>query len=151
MFCKNLFSLFVFFFALLCLFSLSVVAQAPAPASAPAVIPDIDVKNLPAWLQWLLSGVGVGGLAFWGTMKLKLTKYLHLFEDCKLFIGATINMVTRVKSIIDTAAPEIKKAWYEWLYSAGHLLIETGNKSLIQKGNMLLSHVPAGAVVEKSG
>lgn len=126
----------------------SVVAQTvPASAATPAPVPNFDIKSLPVWLQYVLSGFGIGGLTFWTAMKFKVTKFVMLFEDCKLFITATLNMVTQVKTIIETATPDIKKVWYQWLFSAGNLLIETGNKSLIQKGQLLLSHVPDGAVV----
>jgi hypothetical protein len=147
MFFKKIFPFFVFCFLLICFFACVVIAQT---AAAPAPVPSIDLKSLPLWLQYVLGGFGVGGLSFWVVMKAKMSKFIILFEDCKLFITSTLNMVSQVKTIIETTTPDIKKVWYEWLYAAGNLLIETGNKSLIQKGQLLLSHVPAGAIINKS-
>jgi len=148
MFSKK-FPLFVVSVLWLLLFVFAVAAFAQATPSAEAV-PTFDIKTLPAWLQWLLGGFGIGGVTFWTLMKYKLVKFIHLFEDCKLFITATMNMVTQVKKIVETAAPSVKQVWYEWLYAAGHLLIETGNKSLAQKGKILISHVPEGVVISRA-
>lgn len=150
---KKIFPLFIFAFLLVCFFASLVVAQeaaSAAPAVSSETVPAFDIKTLPSWLQWLLSGLGIGGLGFWAVMKTKVVKYLRLFEDLKLFVTATIDMVSKVKEIITEATPEIKNAWYKWLHSAGVLLIETGNKSLEQKGRILIEHIPPNAVINKT-
>lgn len=148
MFNKKNFPFIVLCFVLIALACVA-FAQTTVPAPAPAV-PTFDIKSAPEWLQWLLAGFGVGGVTFWTTMRLKISKYILLFENCKMFITSTLNMVSQVKSIITNATPEIKKIWYEWLYAGGNLLIETGNKSLMQKGQLILSHVPDGAIINKA-
>ena len=58
-----------------------------------------------------------------------------LFEDCKGVITETIDIANYVKAEIKS--PEAIKEWNEFIDAASKLMTDTGNKSLMQKGEIL--------------
>lgn len=95
--------------------------------------------KLPEWLQALL-GIGgtsgSGAIAVWALIRKRIAKAILLYEDCKLVISEFIDVSNYVKAEIKTEAA--KKEWNESIDAMATLLIDTGNKSLRQKGQALL-------------
>jgi len=98
----------------------------------------IGIK-LPAWLQGLLGiggTAGSGAIAAWALIKKRIAKAILLYEDCKLVISEFIDVANYVRAEIKT--DEAKKEWNESIDAMAKLLMDTGNASLVQKGQALL-------------
>ena len=119
-------------FACLILVTVCVALLFADTATAVATASPIQI---PAWLQAVLGGGALGGGAIWATMKTKLGKFIMLFEDCKGVITETIDIANYVKAEIKS--PEAIKEWNEFIDAASKLMTDTGNKSLMQKGEIL--------------
>lgn len=126
---------FVVFLTALVLLIIGSVTLAMAQGADTTVL---GVK-IPAWLQQILGiggTAGGGALAVWAVVKAKLGKYYTLFENCKVVISETIDLVHYVRDEVKNEAA--KKEWNEFIDSVAKTLIDTGNASLVQKGNSLL-------------
>jgi hypothetical protein len=121
-------------FACLILVTVCVALLFADTATAVATASPIQI---PAWLQAVLGGGALGGTAIWATMKAKLGKFIKLFEAAKLFISETVDICNLVKDEIKK--PESVKEWNEFIDAAVGFLKETGNKSLIQKADLIAS------------
>lgn len=95
---------------------------------------------LPAWAQSMLSHGGTaiaGAVGVYVFARNKIAFFIHEYENLKLVISAFIELAGVVKTEIKT--PEATKAWNGVMDACAETLIDTGNKSLIQKGQFLLT------------
>ena len=90
--------------------------------------------QMPVWLQAILGAAGVGGSAALVTMRAKIGKTLMLIQDLKNAITETIGLFSAIKNEIKD--PVLLKEFNEACEAIGQMLIDTGNPSCIQKGQM---------------
>ena len=112
-----------------------IIAGAAACAWADSITATAQVSTS-VIIQGILGGLVAGGGGAVAILRGRVAKMMLLLADLKICIEELTEMANFVRQEIKS--PEAVKEWNDAIGAVAKLLIDTGNASLVQKGETLL-------------